>query len=148
MTSFPSYSDHHDFLAGQDEETELQVGNRALTVYIYLNDGTQFQGGETVFTHLDVTVSPQVGTAIVWANVLNEQPTEKDWRTNHEARPVGAGTKFGANVWMRNRPFRSAWQEFTCEDDDDDVDAPEDIPARKDDLLEEDNEADAVKAEL
>lgn len=142
---FRSHGTRSDFQVDQDEETELQIGNRALTVRIYLNDGAQFQGGETVFTHLDVTVSPRVGTAIIWANVLNERPTEKDWRTSYEARPVEAGTEFSANFWITTRPFRSAWKEFTCADDNESENSLEpEIKLQEDDR----EETDATKAEL
>ena len=64
-------------------------------------------GGETHFTHLNLTVPPRKGSAILWPSVLSAEPTTTDTRTYHEALPVTAGVKFAANFWVHMHDFQS-----------------------------------------
>ena len=84
-------------------------------------------GGGTRFTNLDMTVVPQVrpankvlyllavvfllltfsfpghfqvGRVLIWPSVYDSDPMNKDPRTMHEALPVEAGIKYGANGWI------------------------------------------------
>ena len=79
-------------------QVDSPIGPRILTVYMYLNDVKE--GGETHFDHLDIAVRPKQGRILIWPNVLNEDPTLADHRTTHQALPVRAGTKYGANMWL------------------------------------------------
>ena len=82
-------------------------GVRVLTFFLYLNDVES--GGETRFPLLDnLTVAPKRGRAILWPNVLNESPNEKDDRTDHEALPVLEGVKYGANAWFHQRDYQAS----------------------------------------
>jgi hypothetical protein len=72
-----------------------QQGVRILTVYLYLNDVEA--GGGTNFDQLDITVMPKRGRALLWPSVLDRAPSDKDGRTTHQALPVEAGVKYGAN---------------------------------------------------
>ena len=47
-----------------------------------------------------MTFQPKTGKAILWPSVLAGDPHSKDSRTDHEALPVTAGEKFGANFWI------------------------------------------------
>ena len=87
------YQRHHDYI-----EEIRQPGVRVLTMYLYLNDVEA--GGGTKFNELNITVMPKRGRALLWPSVLNEDPQEKDGRTDHEAMPVKAGIKYGANAWF------------------------------------------------
>ena len=49
--------------------------------------------------HIDITVSPKKGKALLWPGVLNQFPMTIDDRTRHEARPVIKGIKYAANTW-------------------------------------------------
>ena len=75
-----------------------------MTAYLYLNDVQK--GGGTKFTDLDITVMPKRGRVLFWPSVLNDRPHEKDGRTNHQALPVEAGVKFGANGWFHQFDFK------------------------------------------
>lgn len=86
------YKSHHDYIAHQKDK---QGGPRILTFFLYLNDG--FEGGETYFDELDLTVTPKRGRAVVWPNVKNNDPSKRDKRTKHQALPVTSGVKYGAN---------------------------------------------------
>lgn len=98
------YHSHHDYIG---HHIIRQQGPRILTFYLYLNDVKA--GGGTHFDKLDITVTPQVGRAILWPSVKNEFPSRKDDRTMHAALPVDAGIKYGANAWFHLRNFKDAY---------------------------------------
>eukprot|EP00521_Asterionellopsis_glacialis_P009210 CAMPEP_0195287084 /NCGR_PEP_ID=MMETSP0707-20130614/4297_1 /TAXON_ID=33640 /ORGANISM="Asterionellopsis glacialis, Strain CCMP134" /LENGTH=555 /DNA_ID=CAMNT_0040346809 /DNA_START=40 /DNA_END=1707 /DNA_ORIENTATION=+ len=89
------YKQHHDYILHQKDR---QCGPRILTFFLYLSDVEE--GGGTKFNKLDITVQPKRGRAVLWPSVLDSNPMSKDGRTNHEALPVIAGTKFAANGWI------------------------------------------------
>ncbi len=47
-----------------------------------------------------VMVQPKLGSAILWPSTLDQQPMDADHRTNHEARAVTQGIKYGSNMWI------------------------------------------------
>jgi prolyl 4-hydroxylase len=79
-----------------------------MTIFLYLNDVED--GGGTRFTELDITVQPKRGTALLWPNVINEDPMESETRTFHEALPVIKGVKYGVNSWIHNEDFQTPWK--------------------------------------
>lgn len=98
------YMVHHDYI----ELHQIRpMGPRILTIYLYLNEPEE--GGGTRFPDLDLTVMPKRGRALIWPSVLNEDPMEKDWRTEHEALPVTKGQKYGANAWLHLGDFKDAF---------------------------------------
>jgi prolyl 4-hydroxylase len=96
------YREHHDFI---EFEVERRQGPRMLTVYIYLNDVES--GGGTNFPRLGLTVMPKQGRCLIWPSVMNDNPEEKDERTNHQALEVVKGTKYGVNAWLHRRNFKA-----------------------------------------
>merc|ERR1711871_244056 len=63
-------------------------GHRVLTIFMCLSDVEK--GGETDFPNAGISVRPQKGKVVVWANV--EQDITKISRfANHAAKPVVAG---------------------------------------------------------
>jgi prolyl 4-hydroxylase len=72
---------------------------------MYLNDVEE--GGGTHFGPLNLTVQPKKGRVVIWPSVLDEDPLEMDERTHHEALPVKAGIKYGANAWLHLRDFKT-----------------------------------------
>jgi len=99
------YEDHHDYI---QHNTGNQQGVRILTSYLYLNDVEA--GGGTKFGKLNITVMPKRGRALFWPSVLNASPHDKDDRTNHEALPVEAGIKYGANGWFHQYDFKTPYE--------------------------------------
>lgn len=99
------YEDHHDYIL---HNRENQQGVRILTSYLYLNDVEA--GGGTMFTDLNITVMPKRGRALFWPSVLNDSPHDKDERTNHQALPVEAGIKYGANGWYHQFDFKTPFE--------------------------------------
>ena len=95
------YRSHHDYI---EHQIDRQEGVRIMTVYLYLNDLDEGDGGGTQFTNLGgLTVQPKRGRALLWPSVLDEDPHVKDKRTMHQALPVTKGSgavKYGANAWI------------------------------------------------
>ena len=73
---------------------------------MYLNDGAE--GGETHFPQLNISVAPKRGRALLWPSVLDSDPNERDFRTEHEAVTVTRGQKFAANYWLHMWDFQYA----------------------------------------
>lgn len=96
------YKSHHDYIG---IEKNRQQGVRILTVYLYLNDVEA--GGGTNFPHLDLTVMPKRGRALLWPSVMDAKPETVDFLTQHQALPVEAGVKYGANAWYHMRDFKT-----------------------------------------
>jgi len=95
------YRTHHDYI---DFEVDRQQGVRIITVFLYLNDVEA--GGGTNFPVLDITVTPKRGRVLIWPSVLDSDPNMEDERTLHQALPVEAGIKYGANAWLHMRNFQ------------------------------------------
>jgi len=102
------YRRHHDYI---ELQTDRQCGPRVLTFFLYLNDVEE--GGATNFPLLDIAVKPKRGQAVLWPSVLNYDPKEKDFRTDHEAQDVIKGIKFGANAWLHLYDYQAA-SEMGC----------------------------------
>jgi prolyl 4-hydroxylase len=98
------YGKHHDYIPHLVDRPE---GVRIATVFIYLNDVEG--GGGTNFPILNLTVFPKRGRVLIWPSVLDDDPNEKDERTEHQALPVEAGVKYGANAWLHNRDFKDSF---------------------------------------
>uniref|UniRef100_A0A7S2KTB1 Fe2OG dioxygenase domain-containing protein n=1 Tax=Skeletonema marinoi TaxID=267567 RepID=A0A7S2KTB1_9STRA len=106
------YNQHHDYIEYQQD---LPCGVRMLTLFLYLNDVEE--GGGTSFPLVNnkkgIVVQPKRGNALLWPSVLDEDPEEKDGRTDHEALPVLKGIKYGANAWIHSRNYTQA-EEDDC----------------------------------
>eukprot|EP00804_Cyclotella_cryptica_P017815 CCRYP_001224-RC/>CCRYP_001224-RC protein AED:0.17 eAED:0.17 QI:97/1/1/1/1/1/4/304/518 len=99
------YKQHHDYIG---HHLDMPCGVRILTLFIYLNDVEE--GGGTSFPIPGVVVTPKKGSAVLWPSVRDDEPEQKDWRTDHEALPVIKGLKYGANAWIHSRDFKAAFK--------------------------------------
>lgn len=88
------YRPHLDTITGT-------ANQRVLTVLVYLNEG--YRGGETMFTATGLKVSPSIGDAIVFSNVLPDGRI--DQRAIHAGLPVTHGIKRLATRWIRARAY-------------------------------------------
>jgi len=95
------YKHHHD----QNSPVDCPAGPRVWTFFLYLSEVEE--GGDTYFPHLDLSVRPKAGAALVWPSVRDESVFADDLRTEHEARPVLKGTKYAANFWVHLRNFQT-----------------------------------------
>jgi len=99
------YGAHVDW--GQVQDASLWLGGqRTATALIYLNSMPEGCGGETVFPHLGVSVTPRAGTAVLWPNV--DAAGVPQQLVEHQAMPVLCDTtKYAVNVWVRGQELPS-----------------------------------------
>lgn len=79
-------------------------GPRLYTFLVYLND--DFQGGETDFPQIGVTIKPAKGKAIIFQNIDDNFDLIPE--SMHAGCKVTKGTKWVANKWIRIWPFELA----------------------------------------
>lgn len=88
------YRVHHDCLPGEGNQREK-------TAILYLNE--EYDGGETSFPTLDLTIRGQRGDALSFANTLPNG--HADERSRHAGQPVKSGTKWICTRWIRKTRF-------------------------------------------
>lgn len=95
------YKKHVDYF--NNPNTHAMDNDRCATVIFYLND--DFDGGETHFPHLDITIKPKKGLALFFAY-------NYDFRVNHQTThaglPVIAGVKTIATIWVHSEPYNGS----------------------------------------
>lgn len=92
------FNEHHD------------GGFRQKTVFIYLNDLPEGDGGETLFPELGLKFVPRRGCAVMWSNnvaggLLGAE--EPSMRMLHQGLPPNTATKYGVNVFFNVKPIRN-----------------------------------------
>ena len=97
------YRPHRDYLPPDAvANNRPQAGNRSRTICTYLNHVEG--GGETVFPHADISVTPVPGCAVVFDNLLADG--RPDPESLHAGMPVTRGEKWLATLWLRERRYR------------------------------------------
>ncbi|MCD5322164.1 MULTISPECIES: 2OG-Fe(II) oxygenase [Pontibacillus] len=89
------YKPHHDYFKQSDN-------NRISTIVLYLNDVEE--GGETLFPHLGLSVTPKKGMAVYFEYFYQDALLNE--KTLHSGNPVVQGEKWVATQWMRRKPVR------------------------------------------
>ena len=97
------YNYHYDGYSQNDYR--INLGQRMVTCFIYLNNLQENQGGHTEFNKLNIKVGPKKGRLLVFYN------TEKDSNKLHELSIHGgneilSGEKWACNIWFRNKPYK------------------------------------------
>lgn len=90
---------------------------RPRTVFIYLNDLPEGDGGDTFFPHLGLSFVPRAGCAVMWSNALPDG--REDSRMLHAGRPPATAVKYGVNCFFNDEKMRlvdNAAAEFTLEE--------------------------------
>ncbi len=97
------YLPHHDYLPedASDYSEIKRAGQRACTVLVPLNDG--YEGGETRFPELDISVMGAAGDALVFHNI--DQAGAPLPQSLHAGLAVTAGEKWILTLWVRERRF-------------------------------------------
>lgn len=76
------------------------ANQRVLTFLVYLNG--EYEGGETEFPELGLSISGAAGTGLLFANAMPDG--RPDPRMRHAGLPVRRGLKLVASRWIRARP--------------------------------------------
>uniref|UniRef100_A0A6C0JK87 Fe2OG dioxygenase domain-containing protein n=1 Tax=viral metagenome TaxID=1070528 RepID=A0A6C0JK87_9ZZZZ len=97
------YKEHHDSFPYYEPDFLSQGGHRVVTALIYLND--DFEEGETRFVALDKNIKPQKNGAILF-HPLDADNKKCHPKALHAGLPIKSGTKYVANVWIREGPFK------------------------------------------
>lgn len=96
------YRPHRDYLPPSDPTLSGPGRQRFLTLCCYLNEG--MKGGATAFPEVGLRVTPQQGSAVIFANLhADGQP---DPASLHAGEPVEFGEKWLATTWIRQGPVR------------------------------------------
>ena len=84
----------------------MPAGPRILTFFLYLSNVDE--GGETHFPKLNISVTPEKGSALLWPSVDSDEPHARlEELTYHAALPVKKGLKFAANSWIHLRDYKT-----------------------------------------
>ena len=86
------YRPHTDAVPGLENQ-------RVMTMLVYLND--EFEGGETEFTELGITIRPRRGEGLLFRNVDDKGRPEPSLL--HAGKPVRNGMKLLASRWIREQ---------------------------------------------
>jgi prolyl 4-hydroxylase len=98
------YKPHFDYFDPAHEGNDKMLamgGQRISTLIMYLNDVPA--GGSTVFPEVGLDVLPRKGNALYFAYATEDG--QLDRRSLHGGSPVGAGEKWIATKWIRQRPY-------------------------------------------
>jgi prolyl 4-hydroxylase len=90
---FLPHRDFHNF----DRTNPLVAQDRIATVLLYINDN--FEGGETYFPVLDISVKPLKGMLLFFEYPIS-QDLEVNYNTLHEGKVVKRGEKLIATQWF------------------------------------------------
>lgn len=101
------YIDHFDASCDDRKECvefEKNGGQRVLTMIIYLND--DFTGGTTRFKHLQTEFQPVKNNGLLFYS-LQKDGDKCHPLSLHSGMPVKTGEKYIANIWLRERPYKT-----------------------------------------
>lgn len=97
------YRPHVDYLSDDEGTASADLarrGQRVATSLVKLNE--EYEGGQTVFSRLDIAWSGKRGDALSFSNV--DADGQGDPTSLHAGAPVRAGMKILASLWLRERP--------------------------------------------
>lgn len=103
------YRSHHDFIGAADASA---AGGRVYSFVLFLS--TPEEGGELLFTDINVSVPARKGAAVLWPSLMDEDLRLPELHTHHASRPVVRGTKLAAVTWIRQHDYRTLALERRC----------------------------------
>ena len=95
------YKRHVDYF-NQKDKTAID-NDRCGTVIFYLND--DFEGGETYFPHLDLSIKPKKGMALFFAYNYD---ADTNHLSTHAGLPVTSGVKTIATIWLHPQIYNGS----------------------------------------
>jgi prolyl 4-hydroxylase len=99
---FRPHVDWFDTAAEYWPNEKHRGGQRSWTAMAFLNEVEA--GGDTHFTRLGISITPQPGALLVWNNVTPEGLP--NFETMHAGTPVERGVKYVITKWFRARRWR------------------------------------------
>jgi len=99
------YQPHYDYFNLETPggmECARRGGQRVASLVMYLN--TPAVGGETIFPHARISVTPRRGDAVLFYNCTPDGLVDPN--SLHGGAPVIAGEKWIATKWIREGAFR------------------------------------------
>jgi prolyl 4-hydroxylase len=101
------YKPHFDYFEKGKRGTKEALargGQRTVTMFVYLNTlPAEETGGSTIFPELKLRIKPKAGTAVYFMNITPDG--QDDPRLLHGGEPPTMSTKYGLNIWFRQKPF-------------------------------------------
>lgn len=101
------YREHHDSCCDDNDlcdKFKEESGQRLRTCVIYLTDG--FEGGATKFPNLNIELKPSKGSGVLF-HPMTKDETKCHPKALHAGMPVISGIKIIANVWIREKEFKT-----------------------------------------
>jgi prolyl 4-hydroxylase len=98
-------SPHFDFVDPKMRNYDQEIatnGQRIITFLIYLNE--EYEGGDTLFTELNLSFKGKTGDGIFFTNSLPDGSS--DIRTRHSGTPPTSGEKWILSQFIRNREVK------------------------------------------
>lgn len=96
------YDAHYDWFDPDQREQLTWGGQRATTLFVYLSESPAWETtGGTEFPMAGIVAKPPQGTAILFRDTHPNGTV--DYRTFHGGLPPSNSTKYGLNVWIRER---------------------------------------------
>jgi prolyl 4-hydroxylase len=100
------YKAHCDGVVPNTKESIRSLhtdGQRFFTGLLYLNE--DFEGGNTTFPTLGLSIRPVTGRLLIWSNAMLGS-SSVDPRSVHVGQPVTSGVKFALTFWFRQQPIK------------------------------------------
>jgi len=91
------FKPHYDWFDKNSDNSFYKKGQRTWTFMIYLNNVKK--GGETKFININTTITPKIGRAVIWGNILSNGKEDND--TMHHGTPVIEGEKYIVTTWFK-----------------------------------------------
>ena len=102
------YRAHHDSCcdeSGHCSRFAQQGGQRIATLLVYLNG--DFTEGQTHFPEFgDLKLKADPGSAVFFRPLSSDSDRKCHPKALHAGLPIGQGTKYVCNVWVREQPFK------------------------------------------
>jgi prolyl 4-hydroxylase len=93
------YDPHYDHFNVPKYES-LVSNDRIATALLYLND--DFVGGETIFTKLNIRITPKQGDILYF-----EYPSKLAMKMEHGSSPILKGEKKIISLWIRQKALKN-----------------------------------------
>jgi len=93
------FKNHVDYFDPVEDEKAIEDGGqRIATLFLWLNDLEEDNGGSTTFPLIGLKCIPDQGSGLFWWNQYGDKLLSD---TEHQGTTLKKGVKYGLNVWIR-----------------------------------------------